>query len=173
MPTHPAIVAAVDLNSRASAIIRHGAKLAALCQGELLVVHIVDYQSGFESDHAPFQSPRQVVADMVRHARASLVGMVHHLELPTSHVGIRVESGPATDTLAELAAALHPRYLVVGQSRWGLLSPTQALTKAVAAQPGCELVIVPSTAEGSGRRLMGRVRDWVAGEPAAPSKPAR
>lgn len=146
-PTLPTIVSAVDLDAQASGIIRYGAKLAAFSRGELLVVHVVDYQSDFASDLVLVQSSRQGVFDMMRHARASLIGLVHHLELPTSRVGIRVESGPTISTLVELVSTLHPRFFLVGQSRWGLLSTTQALTEAVAAQSGCELVIVPSTAQ--------------------------
>ena len=94
MPNQPIIVAAVDLDRRAVPVIAHAARLAALCQGHLALVHVVDYAGGYESDHPFPQRPGGVLDDMVRHARASLVGMVSHLELPNDWVEIRVETGP-------------------------------------------------------------------------------
>jgi nucleotide-binding universal stress UspA family protein len=174
MPNHPTIIAAVDLDSRACGVIDHAAKLAALCQGDLLVVHVVDYEGGYESDHIPHHSPQQVLSDMVRHARASLVGLVHHLDLPTSPVEIRVESGPTASTLIALAATIRPRYVLVGHSRWGLLSPTSGLASTLESQAGCELLVVPQHGDdASGSGLIKRVQHWLAGEPALPSKRPR
>ena len=93
MPNQPIIVAAADLDRRAVPVIAHAARLAALCQGHLALVHVVDYAGGYESDHPFPQRPGGVLDDMVRHARASLVGIVVIWSCPPT--GWRSGSRPA------------------------------------------------------------------------------
>jgi nucleotide-binding universal stress UspA family protein len=173
MPTQPIILAAVDLDRRAPGIIAHAARLAALCQGHLALVHVVDYAGGYESDHPFPQRPGGVLDDMVRHARASLVGMVSHLELPNDWVEIRVETGPVCEILADLAGALKPRYCVTGQSRFGPLSPRAGLAAALKTRSDCEVLAVPGTEEGVRHGMLARMRHWVAGDLGTPTGHAR
>jgi nucleotide-binding universal stress UspA family protein len=168
MPNQPIIIAAVDLDRRAVPVIAHAARLAGLCQGYLALVHVVDYAGGYESDHPFPQRPGAVLDDMVRHARASLVGMVSHLELPNDWVEIRVETGPVVETLAGLARALKPRYCVIGQSRLGPLSPTAGLAAALKTRSDCAVLAVPGTGEAVHHGLLTRMRHWVAGDFGAP-----
>ncbi len=164
MPNKPIILAAVDINRRAVPVIAHAARLAVLCQGRLALVHVVDYAGGYESD-LPFpQRPGRILADMVRYARASLVGIVSHLELPNEWVEIRVETGPVVETLAKLAGALKPRYCVVGQSRFGLLSPTTGLAAALSTRSGCEVLAVPGVEQGARHGMLARVMHRLAGD---------
>jgi nucleotide-binding universal stress UspA family protein len=169
MLNQPIILAAVDLDRRAVPVIAHAARLAALCQGHLTLVHVVDYEGVYESDHPFPQRPGAVLDDMVRHARASLVGMVSHLELPTDWVEIRVETGPVVETLTHLAGALKPRYCVVGQSRFGLLSPTAGLAAALKTRSDCEVLAVPGTGEGVHHGMLARVMHRLAGDFGAPT----
>jgi hypothetical protein len=173
MPNQPIIIAAVDLDRRAVPVIAHAARLAALCQGHLALVHVVDYAGGYESDHPYPQRPGGVLDEMVRHARASLVGMVSHLELPTDWVEIRVETGPVCDTLADVAGALKPRYCVVGQSRLGPLSPTAGLAAALKTRSDCEVLAVPATGEGVHHGMLARAMHWLEGDLRAPTGHAR
>jgi hypothetical protein len=173
MTSQPIIVAAVDLDRRAVPVIAHAARLAALCQGHMALVHVVDYPGGYESDHPYPQRPGGVLEDMVRHARASLVGMVSHLELPNDWAEIRVETGPVVETLAKLAGALKPRYCVVGQSRFGLLSPTAGLAAALKTRSDCEVLAVPGTEEGVHHGMLARVMHRLAGDFGAPTGHAR
>jgi len=169
MPDQSIIIAAVDLDGRAVAVLAHAARLAAVCQGHLVLVHVVDYVGGFESD-LPFpQRPGAVLDDMVRHARAGLVGMVSHLELDPKRVEVRVESGPVAETLAGLAGLLKPRYWVIGQSRLGLLSPTAGLAAVLKARSDCEVLAVPSTPVGVGKAILARMRHWVGADLGAPT----
>jgi hypothetical protein len=156
MTSQPIIIAAVDIDRRAVPVIAHAARLAALCQGHLALVHVVDYAGGYESDHPFAQRPGGVLVDMVRHARASLVGMVSHLELATDWVEIRVETGPVCETLADLASALKPRYCVVGQSRFGPLSAIAGLGTALKARSDCEVLAVPATRGGVHHGMLAR-----------------
>jgi nucleotide-binding universal stress UspA family protein len=143
MPKRPAIIAAVDLDGAAVGIVRRAARLAARCDGELLIFHAVDHRPGHECDQVPLIPAAEVEAEMVRYAHAWLIGLLHHLDLPAA--AIAVKPGRPVDTLCELAATLHPLYVVVGRSRWGLLSPFSDLPK-VLKRTGCDcdlLVIAP------------------------------
>lgn len=171
--SNPIILAAVDLDARATGVIAHAARLAALCQGYLVVVHVVDYPGGYETDHGFPQPPGAVLDDMVRHARASLVGMVRHLDLPVDWVEIQVANGPTPDTLADIAAARHPRYVLIGSPRWGGLSPTAGLGAALKARNGGELLVVPGTNGVLPQGLMARARHWLGRGQVVPTGPGR
>jgi nucleotide-binding universal stress UspA family protein len=171
--SNPIILAAVDLDVRASAVIAHAARLAALCQGRLVVVHVVDYTGVYEDDHGFPQPPGAVLTDMVRHARASLLGMVYHLELATDWVEIQVPTGPVVDTLTDLAATRHPRYVLVGSTRWGSLSATAGLPDTLKARNGGELLVVPTVDGVAPQGLMARVRHWLRQDLAVPARSGR
>jgi hypothetical protein len=174
MPTQPIILSAVDLDGHATDVIAQGARLAALCQGHLVVVHVVDYPGGYESDNPFPQRPGDVLDAMVRHARASLVGMVNHLDLPTEWVQIRVETGSVTQTLADIAGALQPRYCLVGPARLGPLSPSAGLAAAIKGRSDCELLAVPAKPGGDeDKGLLPRLRHWLARDLGTPAGHAR
>jgi hypothetical protein len=171
--SNPIILAAVDLDAHASGVIAHAARLAALCQGHLVVAHVVDDRAIDEDDHSFPQPPGAVLADMVRHARASVLGMVYHLDLPTDWVEVRVQTGPTADTLADIAAARHPRYVLIGSPRWGALSPTAGLALALKERNGGQLLVVPGTHKVLPRGLMAGVRNWLGRGQAVPTGPGR
>jgi len=173
MSHRPIILAAVDLDRRAVPVIAHAARLAGLCQGHLVLVHVVDFAGGYEADHPFPQRPGPVLDDMVRHARASLVGMVSHLDLPNDWAEIRVETGPLVDTLGRLAAALRPSYCVVGQPRFGLLSPTGGLAAVLKEQGGCEVLAVPGAGEDRREGMLARMRHWMGGDLETPTSHPR
>jgi hypothetical protein len=110
---------------------------------------------------------------MIDHARASLVGLVHLLDLPIGQVEIIVEPGAVADTLLALAGALHPVYVLAGRSRWGLLGSLVGFAEVLKARTGCDLLVVPGSGETAAGSLAARVRHWLASDPGLPSKPAR
>lgn len=169
--SNPIILAAVDIDARATAVIAHAARLAALCQGRLVVVHVVDYTGGDEDDHGLPQPPGAVLADMVRHARATLSGMVHHLELAKDWVEIQIPTGSVVETLADLAAAWHPNYVLIGAARWGVLSTTAGLGAALKARNGGALLVVPALDGVASQGLMARVRHWLGQDLSLPAGP--
>jgi nucleotide-binding universal stress UspA family protein len=143
MPLRPAIIAAVDLDGAAVGIVRRAARLASRCDGELAIFHAVDHRPGHESDQVPLIPAAEVEAEMVRYAHAWLIGLLHHLDVPNAVVVVK--PGRPVDTLCELAATLHPLYVVVGRSRWGLFRPFSDLSGALERR-GCDcdlLVIAP------------------------------
>ncbi len=169
--SNPIILAAVDIDARARAVIAHAARLAALCQGRLVVIHVVDYTGRDEDDHGLPQPPGAVLADMVRHARASLSGMVYHLELAKDWVEIQVPTGPVVDTLTDLASAWRPSYVLVGAARWGVLSTTAGLGAALKARNGGALLVVPAVDVVAPQGLMARVRHWLGQDLPHPAGP--
>ncbi len=170
----PLFLAAVDLDTRACGVIAHAARLSALCQGRLMVVHVVDYPGGYEPDQPRAQPQGAVLQDMVRHARASLMGMILHLDLPTDWIEIQVRTGPRVQTLAELAGTYHPRYVVIGRPRWGGLSGTAGLEAALEARNGGPVLAVSSGERGALRSgLLDRLRHWLGRDRFVPAGPGR
>ncbi len=169
MFTQPIILAAVDLDSRAVQVIERAARLTALCHGRLVVAHLVDHRIPMEAD-LPFSQPQdEVRTDMVRHARASLVGMVNSLDLPSNRSEVRVEPGPVVEGLAALVAQLGPRYCVIGRPRFRPLGATSGLAAALASRGDCELMEVPGTATRDTKHPTGRARRWLAANQGIPA----
>ena len=168
----PVVLAAVDLDQRATAVIVRAADLAATCQGRLVLIHVVDYQGGYAPDQPFTQRPDQVLEQMARHSRYALLGMVMRLSLPSDWVEILVETGPLAPTLAQRAAALNARYLAVGRARLGPLSPTATLAPMLEARPGCELVVVPDAEDAAWRRMLADTRRWLSTWQSAPERVA-
>ena len=62
------------------------------------------------------------------------------------------------DTLTALPAARHPRYALIGSTRWGLLSPTAGLADALKVRNAGPLLVVPGIDGAAPQGLMARVR---------------
>lgn len=165
MPTQPLILAAVDLDRHATHVISQASRLAALCQGHLVLVHVIDDAGLFMPDQPFPQRPGDARDAMARHARASLVGMVSHLDLPSDWVEIRVEVGPLTQTLAGIASAIQPRYCLLGSARLGPLSPSAGLVAALGTRSDCELLTVPMRHRADDAGIIPRMRHWLGGLP--------
>lgn len=139
MPSYTKLIAAVDLNHRAEGIVRRAARLAALCHGRLILLHVVEFEAGYESDYVPLLSPDQVRGDMERQARAWLLGLVCHLNL--TGVEIVVRSGRLNDVVTELALERQARYILTGSSTWGFFSQLGGLARDRRLLAlGCDLV---------------------------------
>lgn len=160
MPTQPSILAAVDLDRHATHVISQASRLAALCHGHLVVAHVVDDADLFVPDQPFLQRPADARDAMARHARASLVGMVSHLDLPNAWVEIRVEVGSITRTLADIATAIQPRYCLLGPARHGPLSPSAGLVAAIGPRGDCELLTVPMRQRADDAGIIPRTRHW-------------
>jgi len=163
MFTQSVILAAVDLDSRAIQVIERAARLAALCHRRLVVAHLVDHRVPMEAD-LPFSQPQdEVRADMVRYARASLVGMINSLDLPNTLTEVRIETGPVIEGIGALVAQLGPRYCVIGRPRLRSLGATAGLAAALNSRGDCELLEVSGAASAGTGKLRTRARDWLTG----------
>jgi hypothetical protein len=135
----PCLMVAVDLNTSAPDLIRRAARLASTADLHLLVVHLVEYHSGFESDHIPFISPAQMRSEMANSARDGLVRLLQSLGLPEAEV--LVTAGRLNPGLAELVLEYQAHYLITGPLRWGFLSRLSRLGKDWRVlEAGCEVL---------------------------------
>jgi hypothetical protein len=126
---------------------------------------VVDDADLFMPDQPFSQRPGDAREAMVRHARASLVGMVSHLDLPNDWVEIRVEVGPIAQTLADIATAIQPRYCLLGPARLGPMSPSAGLVAAIGPRSDCELLTVPMRQRADDTGIIPRMRHWLGGLP--------
>lgn len=164
MSAGPCLIAAVDLNGRAEGIIQRAARLARFGNLRLVVTHVVEHHTGFESDHVPFATPAQLRAALARDARAWLLGLMHHLEMPETE--IVVAEGRVGEALAALAVEQRARTIVTGTLKWGAISKLAGL----AADPRlrslrCDVLHVGEEgAGGIGRRISALASRWLGGE---------
>lgn len=137
--TNPCLMVAVDLDSSATGLIRRAARLARTTGLRLLIVHLVEYHSGFESDHAPFLSPAEMREAMAHTAHERLGHILKTLSL--AEAGILVRTGRLRENLAELVLEQRARYLITGPLKWGFLSKLATLGSDWRLQEcNCELM---------------------------------
>lgn len=152
--SQPCLLAAVDLDRRAASVIRRAARLAQSAGLDLVVVHVVEHETGFESDHIPFLTPAQLRADMVRAASAWLRSLLQRLNLP--QVEVVVQSGVLAAVLTGMVEQRRVRYLITGPLQWGALSRLATLAadpRVVAAR--CDVLHV-----GDGDHWSARLAHW-------------
>lgn len=85
MQTYRRILAAIDLGKRSGQVVRRAARLAKAHGAKLIVAHVVDYTSGFESDHIPFLTPAQMQIAIVDLARKQVQEILQRLNLEAAH----------------------------------------------------------------------------------------
>ena len=73
----------------------------------------------------------------------------------------------------DLAAARRPCYVPIGSARWGLLSPTDDWTDALAVRNVKQILVVPGTDEAAPQGLMARVRRRLGRDLAVQAGPGR
>lgn len=145
MSHSPVVIAAIDLDSRAEGIIRQAARNAAAGGMHLLVAHVVDHLGLFESDHIPVYNRAELKASLERYARAWVLGLLHHLDLPSVEVVVR--TGNPRQEIATLAEERGARTVVAGKSWVGPFGALAGLAadKRIRAL-GCEVLTVGRTA---------------------------
>jgi len=163
------LIVAVDLDRHVESIIRRAANVARFGNLPLMVVHVVEHDCGFETDHIPFRTPDELRATMAREARAWLLGVVHHLGLPDTEVVTR--SGNLPDVLADLAVARRARYVVTGSPAWGALSRLASLANdSRLAAIRCDLLHMGNDKANPGQRLASWAGRWLSGSDARPGE---
>lgn len=135
------LLAAVDLDRRAAGVVRHAARLAQSMDLVLVVVHVVEHETGFESDHVPFLSPVQLRGAMARAAHERLQRLMQKMNLPPAECVVL--AGALRTELAELVLQRRARYVVTGPLKWGALSKLAKLAADVRLQEvGCDVLHV-------------------------------
>lgn len=159
MSTPGNLVVAVDLDRHAENTIRRAARVARFSGLALVVVHVVEHDTGCEADHLPFLAPQELRAHMARQARAWLLGVAHHLGLRDAQIVAVPGTLPAT--LADIAAEHRARYLVTGPLRWGALSRLATLSRhARLVEAHCEILHLGRDREVQGSAAARWVNRW-------------
>ena len=135
----PCLLAAVDLDRRAAGVIRRAARLAQSADLALVVVHVVEHETGFESDHVPFLSPAQLRGAMAQTAHERLQRLLQKLNLPQAECVVR--AGALREELADLVQQRRARYVVTGPLKWGAISRLATLAADARLQEvGCDVL---------------------------------
>ena len=111
MRTYRHILTAVDLTPSGRLILRRALHLARLCHAQLLVAHVVDYSTGYESDHIPFRTAPEMHAELAKAAEHKLREWI---EPQDGGVEVRVPVGDPPREVMKLIDAWEPDLAIVG-----------------------------------------------------------
>lgn len=99
MTGYKRILAIVELDSDDSRVLRRAVQLSRWSGASLLVLHVLDYQPGFECDQAPVLTREQVETSLLAAAREKIDALLARLGVVQAHVlvvrGKPQEAGPA------------------------------------------------------------------------------
>ncbi len=112
METYRRILAAVDLDANTELVLQRAWRLARRFDAALLVLHVVDYHAGFESDHCCSLTGPQLNAALGKHAEQRLHTLLERVG--ARGVEVRAVMGEPKKVCREIAAAWQPDLAVVG-----------------------------------------------------------
>lgn len=119
------ILCVIDPDTRGEQVLRLAWEHARRHAASLLTAHVVDYHTGFESDHAPFLSPAALTTGLAQAASQRIRAMLEKIH-PAGNLWVEV--GPARQTVIGLAQDCGADLVIVGShSPFGLWT-TQADT---------------------------------------------
>jgi len=119
------ILCVIDPDERGEQVLRLAWEHARRHGAELLTAHVVDYHTGFESDHVPFLSPAELVTGLAQAACQRIRAMLEKIH-PAGNLW--VEAGPARQTVIALANDCGADLVIVGSHSPFGLQTTQART---------------------------------------------
>ncbi|MEO5365259.1 MAG: universal stress protein [Magnetococcus sp. WYHC-3] len=139
------VLCAVDLDSRSEWVLRRAVQLSRDCDAELLAMAVVDFHSGCESDHYPFQSPSTLRREMVDFMDQNLGVMLERVG--AGWVKRRVVTGVPGQAVREEAKNWDAQVVVVGShaphglvtgglGRWLGTAPAPAFDVLLVKVPG-------------------------------------
>ena len=119
------ILCVIDPDARGEQVLRLAWEHARRHSAALLTAHVVDYHTGFESDHAPFMSPTELATGLAQAASERIRAMLDKIH-PSGNLWVEV--GPARQTVVELANECGAELVIVGSHSPFGLQTTQAHT---------------------------------------------
>ena len=135
MTTCQRILCVIDPDQRGEQVLRQAVAYAQKQGAEWIAAHVVDYHTGFESDHIPFLTPTQLRLELAAAAAQRIGTMLKDIHGTTGP--LLIEIGPARDTVLKIARLLQVDLVMVGSySPFGLTtmaphSPPEHLPFAV------------------------------------------
>jgi nucleotide-binding universal stress UspA family protein len=119
------ILCVIDPDARGEQVLRLAWEHARRHSAALLTAHVVDYHTGFESDHAPFLSPAELATGLAQAASQRIRAMLEKIH-PSGNLWVEV--GPAWQTVIGLANECGADLVIVGSHSPFGLQTTQAHT---------------------------------------------
>lgn len=113
MRSYRRILALVSTHADSEAVARRAVQLARFHGATLALAAVVDYTPGFDSDHVPFMTPRQVREALLRDVRGRLERLLSGIECEGGREVI-VACGEERDVVAELTRSWAPDLVLVG-----------------------------------------------------------
>lgn len=152
MSDYQRILAIVELNQDDTQVLRRAAQLSRWSGAPLLVLHVLDYQAGFECDQAPVLTRQQVETSLQEAARAKIDATLARLGVTQAHV--LVLRGKPQDVAPATAREWQADLIVCSKTvRYGLDHARPAFGSAYTGE------LLSVRAERSG--LGGRLRAWL------------
>lgn len=119
------ILCVIDPDARGEQVLQLAWEHARRHCAALLTAHVVDYHTGYESDHVPFLSPNELAAGLAQAATRRIRAMLDRIH-PAGNLW--VEIGPEKQSVIALANDCGADLVIVGShSPYGLRT-TQAHT---------------------------------------------
>jgi hypothetical protein len=119
------ILCVIDPNARGEQVLQQACEYARRHSAALLTAHVVDYHTGFESDHAPFLSPTELATGLAEAATRRIRAMLEKIH-PAGNLWVEV--GPERQTVIGLAGDCAADLVIVGSHSPFGLRTTQAHT---------------------------------------------
>lgn len=119
------ILCVIDPDARGEQVLQQAWEHARRHSAALLTAHVVDYHTGYESDHAPFMSPTELAAGLAQAASRRIRTMLDRIH-PAGNLWVEV--GPERHTVIELANDCAADLVIVGSHSPFGLRTTQAHT---------------------------------------------
>lgn len=121
MPPYRCILSVIPMHHQGEELARHALRIAQLHDAPLVIATVVDFDTGCETDHYPFHSPREVTAAMVREAEKNLARIAERLG--NKHMACRVVAGYGRKPCLDLATGCGADLVIVDASTAHLLVP--------------------------------------------------
>lgn len=112
MRTYRRILAFIDISADHKAVADRAAQLSRHYGADVALASVVDLRPGFDCDHVPFLTPRQLQKATAADVGKRVEAVADAAGLPAAE--IIVGSGGEADTAAEIANSWQPDLVLVG-----------------------------------------------------------
>jgi universal stress protein A len=119
------ILCVIDPDARGEQVLQLAWEHARRHSAALLTAHVVEYHTGFESDHVPFMSPTELATGLAEAASQRIRAMLDKIH-PAGNLWVEV--GPERQTVIDLANDSGTDLVIVGSHSPFGLRTTQART---------------------------------------------
>jgi nucleotide-binding universal stress UspA family protein len=151
MMPYKRILAVVDMDANDVAVLRRATQIARLSQTEMTVLHVVDYNGGYEADQFPMVSSYQVKAAMVRAAQQRIALLLERQGAGQARIEVIV--GRLDRVVPKLVAEWNSELVIIGgpEAKYGL----NRITRVCSSSQNFDVLTVQPDRGTVTRRLRG------------------